>query len=96
MTRRTKQSVVESIAELCGEPAPPMSTGSTEPREIFDMCAEAIGIEGPFATKPEAARAVAEAGGMFWGADCDSRGGTVTLRGLLQVEAAMRLLLGSR
>lgn len=96
MTRRTKQAVVDSIAEVCGEPAPPMSTGSTEPREIFDMCVSAIGLSGHFATKPEAARAVAEAAGMFWGADCESRGGTVTLRGLLQVEAAMLLLLGSR
>jgi len=96
MRRETKVDIVNRIANLLYVPPPHMSTGSTEPREIFDLTVESLGLEpGERLTKPELARFIAESAGLVWGPSCESRGGTVTLEGLRQVEQAVRLLLGA-
>lgn len=95
MTRELKVDVVQRIAHLIYVPAPRMSTGSTEPREIFDLVVESLGLEYEGRkTKPELAQFITESAGLFWGPSCESRGGTVTLEGLKQVEQSVRLFLG--
>lgn len=67
-----------------------MSTGSTEPREIFVLVNDVLGLGiAPSKTKPELARAIVEASGEVWTASSESRGGTVTLEGLLAVRRAV-------
>lgn len=89
----TKESLVASVAARLGVPAPAMSTGSTEPRVIFELCVDILGLAPrPSLTKPDLARYIAESAGLGWGADCESRGGTVTLAGLRRVDEAVALL----
>ncbi|QCB92188.1 hypothetical protein [Cellulomonas shaoxiangyii] len=94
--RIQKQDVVREIADALGREAPTMSTGSTEPRAIFDMIDKelALGLP-PGLTKPQIAQAIVESSGEVWGPDYESRGGTVTLRGLQAVREAVRFYLGS-
>jgi hypothetical protein len=93
--RIQKRDVVIDIAHALGKEAPRMSTGSTEPREIFDLINGelALGISRRL-TKPETARAIVESTGEVWMPDFESRGGTVTLRGLQAVRAAVRFYTG--
>ena len=91
----SKQQLVEEIARRLGMAAPPMSTGSTEPRLIFEMVNDGLGLGlNSELTKPELAQAIAEAAGFPWLADFESRGGTVTRKGLAQVLRAVGLFLG--
>ena len=86
----TKEEIIVSIASLLGVSPPKISTGSTEPREIFDLVDVTLGLGlGSGLTKPELARAIVEASGECWNADYDSRGGTVTRDGLLAVHRAV-------
>lgn len=72
-----------------------MSTGSTEPREIFDAINQKLGLGiETTRTKPETARAIVESAGMIWQPDYESRGGTVTIGGLMAVEKAVEFFLG--
>ena len=90
-----KSEIVAEIANALRHEPPKMSTGSTEPREIFDLVNECLGLGlSPKLTKPELARGIVEAAGYPWNADYESSGGTVTLRGLLAVRDAVRLFLG--
>lgn len=90
-----KQDVVGEIARMLGREAPRMSTGSTEPRAIFDLVNDDLGLGlPPRLTKPQLAAAIVESTGQVWGPDCESRGGTVTLAGLLAVLDAVRFYLG--
>ena len=61
----TKADIVWNIAIKLGVEAPKMSTGSTEPREIFEIVNETLGlgIDGRL-TKPDMARQIVEAAGM--------------------------------
>ncbi|WP_129336315.1 hypothetical protein [Cellulomonas endophytica] len=88
--RTTKRDLVSQIADRLGVPAPKMSTGSTEPKEIFLLVNDVLGLglDGGL-TKPELARAIVESTGEVWSATCESRGGTVTLEGLRAIEAAV-------
>ena len=89
----TKEDLVRQIAELLGVPAPPMSTGSTEPRSISDIWADTLGIPvEAHLTKPEVAQRIVESTGATWNADYESRGGTVTKRGLTAVRDAVGFL----
>lgn len=89
MTKRCKADVVQEIADVLGVKAPPMSTGSTEPKAVFLMVNEAFGLGiPPRETKPNMARAIVEASGEIWGVSYESRGGTVTLEGLEAVRRA--------
>lgn len=91
----SKADLVWEIAGELGVEAPKMSTGSTEPREIFDLVNEvlALGLETN-ATKPEIARQIVEASGRPWNADYESRGGTVTKNGLSAVRDAVLHFVG--
>lgn len=96
MRRQQKGDVVRDIADALGVEAPPMSTGSTEPKAIFLLVNDALGLGiSPRKTKPELARSIVEASGEVWGASYESRGGTVTLEGLLAVRQAVRFFSGS-
>lgn len=92
--RVTKADVVAEIARMVAAPAPPMSTGSTEPREIFVLVNDrlALGLD-PRLGKPQMARAVVEASGGAWLPTFESRGATVTLPGLLAVLRAVEFFL---
>ena len=94
---RTKEELVGEISDLLGVAAPPMSTGSTEPRQIFELVNEVLGIGLPVAqlTKPELARAIVESAGQTWPATAESSGGTVTSVGLVSVLTAVRFFRGS-
>lgn len=93
-TVSTKAEIVWGIAVELGVEVPKMSTGSTEPREIFDLVNDVLGlgIEGGL-TKPEIARRIVESSGNSWNADCESSGGTVTKNGLQAVLDAVHHFL---
>ena len=89
-----KADIVVEIAASLGVPAPPMSTGSTEPRRIFEVVNERLGLGlNPGLGKPELARGIVEASGSAWHPDHESRGATVTKPGLLAVLGAVRFFL---
>ncbi len=93
--RASKGDVVVEIATALNHPPPKMSTGSTEPREIFDLVNEVLGLGlSVRLTKPEMARGIVEAAGYSWNPDYESRGGTVTLNGIVAVRDAVRLFVG--
>ncbi|MGO1316500.1 MAG: hypothetical protein ACTMIR_05645 [Cellulomonadaceae bacterium] len=94
--RVQKKDIVTEIADALGREVPKMSTGSTEPRAIFDMINEelALGLSNKL-TKPQVAQAIVESTGEVWAPDFDSRGGTVTLRGLQAVREAVRFYIGA-
>ena len=90
-----KQDVVGEIAAVLGREAPKMSSGSTEPREVFDIVNEELALGfSPRLTKPQIAQAIVESTGEVWAPDFESRGGTVTLRGLQAVREAVRFYIG--
>jgi hypothetical protein len=93
--RPQKAQVVGEIAELLQVTPPRMSTGSTEPKEIFLLVNDRLGLGiSDRATKPDMARAIVEASGEAWSPTFESRGGTVTLDGLLAVLGAVKFFLG--
>jgi len=92
--KEDKQGVVRDIAVAFGREVPTISTGSTEPRAIFDLVNEELGLGLPRQlTKPQLARAIVESTGEVWAPDFESRGGTVTLKGLQAVRTAVRFYL---
>ena len=95
-SRKKKAELVAELASLIGLPeTPKMSTGSTEPKEIFIAVNEALGLgfETDSLTKPEIARRIVTSAGMAWGPHCESRGGTVTRDGIRQVVEAVEFFL---
>lgn len=94
--RRRKKDIVCEIADAFGREVPKMSTGSTEPRAVFDMVNEelALGLSIDL-TKPQMAQAIVESTGELWVPDFESRGGTVTLSGLQAVREAVRFYVGA-
>ena len=93
-SRITKEDLVLEIGDLLGIVAPKMSTGSTEPREIFDAVNARLGLGLPTGlTKPEMAKEIVKASGFPWHSDMESSGGTVTLSGLTAVRDAVRLFV---
>ncbi len=96
MARETKEDIVREIAAIVGFDAPRMSTGSTEPRELFVLVNDNLGLGLPRDLgKSELARAISQAAGIIWTPDCESRGATVTLEGLRRVRAATAFFLGT-
>jgi hypothetical protein len=90
----TKKAVVDDIARLIGVNLPHFSTGSTEPRTIFDQINQELGLGiNQRHTKPEMAREIVLAAGFHWNPSMESSGGTVTLEGLLSVREAVELLV---
>lgn len=93
MTRRMKKDLVREIADLLEIEAPPMSTGSTEPKAIFVAVNKVLGLGlDSSRPKPNLARDIVESDGMRWGPECESRGGTVTMDGLERVAEVVRRL----
>lgn len=92
-----KSDIVQEIAELLAVAAPAMSTGSTEPRAIFALVNDHLGLGLDNALgKPDLARAIVEASGGRWSPDFESRGATVTKSGLLAVLRAVHFFLDDR
>ena len=93
----SKTEVVEEIAELLGVACPSMSTGSTEPRRIFELVNDRLGLGlDSRLGKPELARGIVEASGASWHADFESRGATVTKSGLLAVLRSVHFFVDAR
>lgn len=88
----SKADLVSEIARLIGVGPPPMSTGSTEPRQIFVLANDRLGLGiDPGLGKPDLARSIVEASGERWHPDYESRGATVTKSGLVAVLHAVQL-----
>ncbi len=86
----TKAEIVSDVSALLGFKAPPMSTGSTEPRDFFAAINRVLGLGlDPDGGKQGLARGIVEAAGMPWEPDYESRGATVTLKGLEAVASAV-------
>jgi hypothetical protein len=93
---QSKENLVQAIASRLGADSPHMSTGSTEPKEIFLLVNEGLGLGlSSSLTKPEMAKAIVELAGMTWTATAESRGGTVTAEGLNQVLQAVEFFLAA-
>lgn len=89
-----KDEIVEAIADALGVASPPMSTGSTEPRRIFELANDRLGLGlDPKLGKPELARGIVMASGAEWHPDYESRGATVTKAGLHAVLVAVRFFV---
>lgn len=85
-----KVDYVWAISELIEVEMPHMSTGSTEPRELFAAVNEQLGLGLPVdGTKPELARGIVEASGAVWLPTYESSGSTITLGGLRAVHTAV-------
>ena len=68
MPDRTKQQIIDDIADTCGILRRTVAAGSTEPKELFVDIVEKLGLRIPTTlSKPELAEAIAIAGGDFWG-----------------------------
>lgn len=92
-----KAEIVQALADLLGVPCPPMSTGSTEPRRIFELVNDRLGLGlDPKLGKPELARGIVMASGSDWHPDFESRGATVTKSGLLAVLQSVHFFVDSR
>ena len=88
---KTKEAIAAEILESIGLPMVHFSTGSTEPRELFDSIADSLGIgDTRSLTKPRAAQMIVEAAGLSWSSDCESTGATVTKIGILRVAEAVQ------
>ncbi|MDO8150198.1 hypothetical protein [Isoptericola sp. b408] len=87
-----KEQIVAEIALAIGVDAPPMSSGSTEPRAIFDLVNDRLGLGLEGTTKQGLARGIVEIVGGTWTTAYESRGATVTKDGLLAVRDAVRTL----
>ena len=73
------------------------STGSTEPKELFLLVSESLGLGiDTILTKPTMARRIVESSGDSWLTDYESVGGTVTLKGLQAVKSAVEYFLSNR
>ncbi len=90
----TKTDLVAQIAEALGVDAPPMSTGSTEPKLIFTLVNLELGLGlSTRLGKSQLAAGIVEAAGFTWEPDFESRGATVTTKGLEAVWRSVRVLL---
>jgi hypothetical protein len=87
---KRKVDYVWAISSLVDIDMPHMSTGSTEPRELFVAVNEQLGLGlSPDGTKPELARGIVEASGSVWLPTYESTGSTITLDGLKAVHTAV-------
>ena len=89
----TKTEKVAEIARRLGFDPPSMSTGSTEPRLLFMMVIDRLGIVTEATTKHDLARAIVESAGGEWHHNFESAGGTVTHSGLTAVLQAVTALV---
>lgn len=93
----SKTEIVQEISDLLGVPSPPMSTGSKEPRKLFELVNDRLGLGlDPKLGKPDLARGIVMASGAEWYPDYESRGATVTKSGLLAVLQATHFFVDIR
>jgi len=93
----SKADIVKEICQRIGlRQTLHMSTGSTEPRELFIEIDNAfgLGITSRANTKPELASAIVNAAGFAWLPQFESRGSTITREGLLAVLDAVLFFKG--
>jgi len=89
----TKDDLNSQISEIIGIRPPPLSTGSTESKKLFVQINERLGLGlDSRLSKPELARLICEIAGEVWSPECESRGSTVTLAGLIAVFNAVVIL----
>ena len=91
MTQRpSKEDLIMEISSMLGITPPKVSTGSTEPKELFILINELLGLAIPGnLQKPDVAQQIVELSGGTWTTDCESSGGTVTHLGLEKVRDAV-------
>jgi hypothetical protein len=91
MTQRiSKEDLIQEISMMLGMPSPKVSTGSTEPKELFVLINDLLGLAIPGnLQKPDMAQQIVELSGGTWSAECESTGGTVTHLGLERVRDAV-------
>ena len=92
-----KVEIANEITDLLLVERVHFSTGSTEPKELFLLIVEALGlgIESSL-PKPILARRIVESAGLDWLPDHESTGGTVTLKGLEVVKSSVEYYLSNR
>lgn len=93
----TKADIVQRIAERLGVDPPPMSSGSTEPKRIFEVIVEELSlpIDPDQFSKPDLAHEIVKSVDLHWSpVTCESSGGTVTKTGLELVWQAVVILMG--
>jgi hypothetical protein len=89
-----KETLVSEIAILLELPMPNMSHGSREPQVLFSEALTRLGLkENGLISKQEIAEFVVIISGNSWTPSCWSRGGTITLEGLVKFRNALKLLL---
>lgn len=73
-----------------------VSTGSTEPKDFLIAVAEQLGLSSTMGLdKVGVAKAIVESRGLRWELDYDSRGATITRKGLMAVLNVVRGVTGS-
>lgn len=93
----SKIEVANEITDLLRVGKVHFSTGSTEPKELFLLIVEALGLGfDPSLPKPVMARRIVESAGLAWLPDHESTGGTVTLKGLEVVKSSVEYYLSNR
>jgi hypothetical protein len=90
----TKEQIAIRICDQLGIRAPGFSIGSTEPKELFLLICDALGlVPKSDATKPQMAAFIVESTGDQWFPNFESSGGTVTRDGLLAVEKSVNFFI---
>lgn len=91
-----KDDIIQEISVMLGIPSPKMSTGSTEPKELFMLINDLLGLGLPAnLRKPDMAQQIVELSGGTWSPACESAGGTVTRIGLERVRDAVNFFTRS-
>jgi hypothetical protein len=94
-----KEAVISTIADLVGMPDPGRGVGSSVYKVLFNGVCDRFGIRSSGSMPEQAERIVTTADLPYDRTQFDSRdtpsggGSTVTLRGLQQIERAVRILL---
>lgn len=92
-----KIQIANEITDLLRIDKVHFSTGSTEPKALFLLIVEALGLGiEPSLPKPVLARRIVESAGLAWLPDHESTGGTVTLKGLEAVKSSVEYYLSNR
>lgn len=92
-----KSEVANEITHLLRLEPVHFSSGSTEPKELFLLIADSLGLGiDPLLPKPVIARRIVESSGQAWLTDYESTGGTVTLKGLQAVKSSVESYLTNR
>lgn len=90
----TKQDILNEVCMHLGLSPIQVSSGSTEPRDFFLRIISLLGLPGPNSgSKPALGRSIVESAGIMWMPEYESRGSTITLRGLRAVREAVYLFV---